>query len=66
MDKPEKPWGLILTMRTADIYFDTEDDIQDEYVSIIVSMMFYQGFTFFIRGTGGGMRLIDKHNGSLM
>ncbi|WP_114327246.1 MipA/OmpV family protein [Candidatus Colwellia aromaticivorans] len=60
-DEKEKPWGLALTMRTANIHFDTEED----NVSSVVPMMFYEGDTFFIRGTEGGVHLLDENDWEL-
>ena len=55
----EKPWGLGLVMRSADIPFAVEDD----KVSSVVPMMFYEGETFFLRGIEGGAHLFKENDG---
>jgi len=53
----EQTWGLGVLIRNAEIPFDTEAD----NVSSFVPMMFYQGETFFIRGTEGGAHLYQNN-----
>ncbi len=52
----EQTWGVGVLMRNAEIPFDTEAD----NVTSVVPMMFYQGETFFIRGTEGGAHLYQQ------
>lgn len=52
----EKDWGLAFLMRHADIAFNTED----EQVSSVVPMIYYEGSTFFMRGIEGGAHLYQQ------
>lgn len=55
----EQTWGLGALIRNAEIPFNTETD----NVTSFVPMMFYQGDSFFIRGTEGGAHLMVNENG---
>ncbi len=52
----EQTWGVGALFRNAEIPFATEAD----NVSSFVPMMFYQGDTFYIRGTEGGAHLYQN------
>lgn len=52
----EKPWGLGVLVRSANIPFDAKDS----KVNSVIPMMFYEGKTFFIRGIEGGAHLFTK------
>lgn len=52
----EKTWGVGVLTRYAQIPFATEDDT----VTSLVPMMFYQGEVFFIRGTEGGAHVYQQ------
>lgn len=52
----EQTWGIGVLFRNAEIPFATEAD----NVTSFVPMMFYQGETFFIRGTEGGAHLYQE------
>ena len=54
----EQTWGLGVLFRNAEIPFDTEAD----NVTSFVPMMFYQGETFFIRGTEGGAHIYQNQD----
>ncbi len=53
----EQTWGVGFFVRNSEIPFDTESD----NVTSVVPMMFYEGETFYIRGTEGGAHLY-QHN----
>lgn len=50
---PEANWGIAVTVRTASIAYDTDD----ESVSSFVPMLFFDGEHFFLDGLGGGIKL---------
>lgn len=52
---PEADWGIGVTVRTATIAFDTND----ESVSSFVPLLFYDGRYFFLNGFEGGIKLIS-------
>lgn len=54
----EQTWGMGAVVRGASIAFDTEAD----KVSSFVPLMFYQGETFFMRGTEGGAHLYKEES----
>lgn len=52
---PEADWGIGVTVRTASIAFDTND----ESVSSFVPLLFYNGEYFFLNGIEGGIKLFS-------
>lgn len=54
----EQTWGIGVLVRNAEIPFNTEAD----NVTSFVPVMFYQGETFFIRGTEGGAHLYQQND----
>ena len=57
----EQTWGIGALVRNAEIPFDTNAD----NVTSFVPMMFYQGDTFFLRGTEGGAHIYQQDNWAL-
>lgn len=52
---PEATWGIGVTVRTATIAFDTND----ESVSSFVPLLFYDGEYFFLDGIEGGLKVFS-------
>nr|WP_320194289.1 MipA/OmpV family protein [uncultured Desulfobacter sp.] len=55
---PEQEWGLGVVVRSAYIPFNTEDD----RVTSLIPLMFYQGERFFMDGLEGGMNVTRQNN----
>ncbi len=53
---PERDWGLAMGIRNAKIPYPAEE----ERVSDVIPLMFYDGDIFFIRGLTGGAKLYNK------